>query len=216
MKRMFIISILSVFTMAGFAQQDAKAKEILEKVTKTTQGLASLEAKFSFEMNNAAEKIQEKSSGTIVLKNKKYKLNIPQMGLQVTCDGKTIWTYMVNSNEVNIANLDEDTGDLMDPSKIFTIYERGFNYKYLSETVEAGVPVYNIELTPQKPTGEIQKIKIMIDKQKMLIRGANMIGKDNNVYNVLVSEFKTDGAYNDADFVFDPKKYKGIEVVDMR
>ncbi|MEI8115197.1 MAG: outer membrane lipoprotein carrier protein LolA [Bacteroidia bacterium] len=216
MKRLVLIAILSIFTATGFAQQDAKAKEILEKVTKTTQSLASLEAKFSFEMNNTAEKIQEKSIGSIILKNKKYKLSIPQMGLQVTCDGKTIWTYMVNSNEVSIANLDESTEDLMDPAKIFTIYERGFNYSYAGESVEAGVPVYNIDLTPQKKTGEMQKIRIMIDKQKMLIRGANMSGKDGNKYNVLVSEFKTDGVYKDLDFVFDPKQIKGIEVVDMR
>jgi outer membrane lipoprotein-sorting protein len=216
MKRLFLISILLVFATAGFSQQDAKAKEILEKVTKTTQSLASLDAKFSFEMNNKAENIKEKSVGSIILKNKKYKLDIPQMGLQVTCDGKTIWTYLVNSNEVTIANLDESTDELMDPAKIFTIYERGFNYKFINESVDAGIPVYNIDLTPQKPTGDIQKIKIMIDKQKMLIRGANMTGKDGNTYLVSVSQFKTDGVYKDTDFVFDPKKYKGIEVIDMR
>ncbi len=216
MKRLFLISILSVFVLAGYAQQDAKAKEILEKVTKTTQSLASLDAKFSFEMNNKAENIKDKSVGSIVLKNKKYKLNIPQMGLQVTCDGKTIWTYMVNSNEVTVANLDESTDELMDPAKIFTIYEKGFNYKFISETVEAGVPVYNIELTPQKPSGDVQKIKLMINKQKMLIHGAVMTGKDGNTIIVAVTQLKTDGVYADSDFVFDSKKYKGIEVIDMR
>lgn len=216
MKRLILISILSVFVITVYSQQDAKAKKILEKVTKTTQSYASIEAKFSFEMNNAKEKIQEKSTGSIILKNKKYKLNIPQMGLQVTCDGKTIWTYMVNSNEVNISNLDEETEDLMDPSKIFTVYERGFNYKYIGESIDAGVPVYSIDLTPQKSTGDIQKILIVIDKQKMLIRGANMTGKDGNKYNVIVNQFITDGVYNDSDFVFDPKKYKGVEIVDMR
>lgn len=216
MKKLFLVVTLLVCATLGFSQQDAKAKEILEKVTKTTQSLASLDAKFSFEMNNKAQNIQDKSSGSIILKGKKYKLNIPQMGLQVTCDGKTIWTYMVNSNEVTIANLDESTDELMDPAKIFTIYERGFNYKFVGESVEGGIPVYNIDLTPQKPSGDIQKIKIMIDKQKMLIRGANMVGKDGNNYTVSVSQFKTDGVYGDSDFVFDPKKYKGIEIVDMR
>jgi outer membrane lipoprotein-sorting protein len=123
---------------------------------------------------------------------------------------------MVKSNEVSISNLDEETDDLMDPSKIFTIYERGFNYKFAGESVDAGVPVYSIDLTPQKPTGDIQKILIMIDKQKMLIRGANMTGKDGNKYNVSVNQFITDGVYKDSDFVFDSKKYKGIEVIDMR
>lgn len=216
MKQLILISILFAFAVQGYSQQDAKAKEILEKVTKTTQSLASLDARFSFEMNNKAENIKDKSIGSIILKNKKYKLNIPQMGLQVTCDGKTIWTYMVNSNEVTIANLDESTDELMDPAKIFTIYEKGFNYKFISETVDAGVPVYNIDLTPQKPSGDIQKIKLMIDKPKMLIHGAVMTGKDGNTIIVSVTQMKTDGVYADSDFVFDPKKYKGIEIVDMR
>jgi outer membrane lipoprotein-sorting protein len=216
MNKLILITILSFFVVAGYSQQDAKAKEILEKVTKTTQSLASIDAKFSFEMNNKTENIQEKSTGSIILKNKKYKLEIPKMGLQVTCDGKTIWTYMVKSNEVNISNLDEETDDLMDPSRIFTIYEKGFNYKFAGESVDGGVPVYNINLSPQKPTGEISTIKLMIDKQKMLIHGANMTGKDGNIYNVIINQFKTDGVYKDSDFIFDPSKYKGVEVVDMR
>ena len=216
MKKLFIISILTLFVVFGYSQQDAKAKEILQKVTKTTQALPSIEAKFSFEMNNKAENIQEKSNGSIILKDKKYKLNIPQMGLQVTCDGKTIWTYMVHSNEVTISTLDEETDDLMDPSRIFTIYERGFNYKYLGESVDESVPVYNIDLTPQKATGDIRTIKLMINKQKNLIHGANMTGKDGNQYNVSIKEFKTDGVFKDSDFVFDPKQYKGVEIVDLR
>ena len=216
MKKLFIISILTLFVAVGYSQQDAKAKEILQKVTKTTQSLPSIDAKFSFEMNNKAEKIQEKSNGSIILKDKKYKLNIPQMGLQVTCDGKTIWTYMLHSNEVTISTLDEETDDLMDPSRIFTIYERGFNYKYGGESVDEGVPIYNIDLTPQKATGDIRTIKLMINKQKMLIHGANMTGKDGNIYNVSIKEFKTDGVYKDSDFVFDAKQYKGVEIVDLR
>ena len=216
MKRFLMFTLLSVFVMTGYAQQDAKAKDILEKVTKKTQSLPSIDAKFSFEMSNKAQNIQEKSTGSIVLKNKKYILHIPQMGLEVTCDGNSIWTYMVNSNEVSISSLDESTDDLMDPSKIFTIYERGYNYKFVNESVDGTVPVYNIDLTPQKPSGDIQKIRIMIDKSKMLIRGANMTGKDGNAYSVAITQMKTDGVYKDSDFVFDAKKYKGIEVVDMR
>ena len=216
MKHLFLVSFLMFFILAGYSQQDAKAKEILEKVTKTTQSLSSLDAKFSFEMNNKTQNIQEKYTGSIVLKNKKYKLDIPQMGLQVTSDGKTIWTFNSNSNEVNISNLDDATDELLDPARIFTIYQTGYDYNYLGEGVVSGVPVYHIDLTPQKPTGDIQKIKIMIDKQKMLIRGANMTGKDGNAYSVLVSQLKTDGVFPDSDFVFDTKKHKDAEVVDLR
>ncbi|MBC8005381.1 MAG: outer membrane lipoprotein carrier protein LolA [Verrucomicrobia bacterium] len=216
MKKLFIISVLFLMAATGYSQQDAKAKEILEKVTKKTQSLPSIEAKFTFEMNNKAENIKDKSSGTLVLKNKKYKLNIPQMGLEVLSDGKTIWTYMLNANEVSISSADDATDDLMAPERIFTIYERGFNYKYLGESTEAGVPVYNIDLMPQKATGDIRSIKLMVDKNKMLIHGANMIGKDGNIYNIVIQQYKTDGVYKDTDFVFDTAKHKGVEVVDMR
>lgn len=216
MKRILLITILSAIMLPGYSQQDKKAREILEKVTKTTQSLPSLEAEFSFEMNNKAANIQEKNSGTIILKDKKYKLDIPKMGLQITCDGKTIWSYMKSSNEVTISNLDDNTDDLMDPSKIFTIYERGFNYKFVDESVDEGVPVYVIDLEPQKPNGDVQTIRIMIDKQKNLIRAAKMTGKDGNKYDVSITRFKTDGVYTNSDFVFDPAKYKGVEVVDMR
>ncbi len=216
MKQLLLITVFALIAWTGYSQQDAKAKEILERVTKTTQSFASLDAKFSFEMNNKVQNIKDKSEGSIILKNKKYKLDLPQMGMKVTCDGKTIWSYMVNSNEVTISNLDDAADEIMDPSKIFTIYEHGYNYKFLNESVDAGVSVYNIELIPQKPTGDIQKIKLMIDKQKMLIHGAVLNGKEGNTVIISVSQYKTDGVFSDADFVFDPKKYKGIEVVDVR
>lgn len=216
MRRILFVTILMALVITGRAQQDAKARGILEKVTKTTQSLPSLEAAFTFEMNNKAQNIHEKNEGTIILKGKKYKLNIPNMGIEITCDGKTIWTYMVNSNEVNVSNLADQTDELMDPSKIFTIYEHGFDYKFVNESVDDGVPVYVIDLNPQKPTGDVQSIRILIDKQKNLIRGAYMTGKDGNKYTVAITKFKTDGVYSDADFVFDPSKHKGVDVVDMR
>jgi outer membrane lipoprotein-sorting protein len=198
------------------AQQDVQAKEILSKVSQTMKSKPSVDAKFTFEMSNKKQNIQEKSTGTIVLKDKKYKLNIPQMGLQVTSDGTTIWTYMVNSNEVSISNLADATDDLMDPSRIFTIYERGYNYKFSGESVDSGIAVYNVDLTPQKASSEAKSIKLLIDKQKMLIYKANIEGKDGNNYQLTIKEYKTDVVYKDTEFTFDPGKIKGIEVIDMR
>jgi len=56
----------------------------------------------------------------------------------------------------------------------------------------------------------------MINKQRMLIHGANMMGKDGNQYNVSIKEFKTDGVFKDSDFVFDSTQHKGVEIVDLR
>ena len=216
MKKALIILFSLVVTFQGFGQQDSKAKEILSKVTEKTKGYQSIEATFSFVMNNVAENIQENNKGTIVLKGNKYKVRIPDMGLEIYCDGSSIWTYLQNANEVNISTLDEDADNLMNPSRIFTIYERGFNSKYVGESVVDGIPVYSIDLIPENDEMEIEQIRIIIDKQKMLVRSAEMKGKDGNNYHVSIDQFKTDIAYPDTAFVFDPAKHEGVQVVDMR
>lgn len=212
--------LLLIFLFAGssiFAQQDQKAKEILDKVTQTTQSYKSIEANFSFEMENKEQNINEKHTGNVVLKGNKYKVHLTEMGLEVYSDGKDVWTYMSEANEVNISAINGQQEDnMMDPSKVFTIYQNGFNYKYIGEENQNGRIIYAIDLIPQSSNNNYSLIRVNIDKAKMSIYSARMQGKDGNTYTVKIDQFKTDKAFDDSFFVFDPKKHPNIEIVDMR
>lgn len=216
MKRLVVLMTVVFCWAVGYAQQDQKAKEILEKVTKATQGYSSISASFNYVMENKAEDIHEENKGNILLKGNKYHLSLPQMGMQMFTDGKTVWTYMKDANEVTIANAGDDMNEAMDPSKLFTIYEHGFNYKYIEEKTVDGVPVYIIDLFPENSEIEYSKIRIQVEKKRMLIKRAEMIGKEGNNYIVEVNDLKTDVPTKDSDFVFDKSKFKGAEVVDLR
>jgi len=49
-------------------------------------------------------------------------------------DGVTVWTYLPEEKEVNIDNFDANADDVVNPSKIFDIYKKGYKYMYLAPT----------------------------------------------------------------------------------
>ncbi|HBL77611.1 MAG: hypothetical protein A2W90_03140 [Bacteroidetes bacterium GWF2_42_66] len=216
MSRIFLLAAFIFAGIATLAQQDPKAKEILDKVTQATQAYKSIEATFSFEMENKKQNIKEANNGSIILKGNKYKVHLNELGVEVYSDGKNIWTYMAEANEVSISEFSSENEDMMDPSKVFTIYQSGFNYKFVGEETLSGKSIYVIDLFPQNKDFNYSQIKVHIDKTKMLICSAIMQGKDGNVYTVKVDQFKTDKPYSDSFFVFDPSKHPNIEISDMR
>ncbi len=216
MKKLLFIAFFAFSGIMGFAQQDQKAKSILENVTKTTQSYITIQASFDYVMENKEEGIHEENKGNILMKGDKYQLKLPILGLEVFCDGNSVWTYMKDANEVSVSELDEESGEMMNPSKLFTIYENGFSYKFVEEKTVEGVGVYIIDLFPETDAIEYSKIRIQVDKQKMLIKKAEMIGKEGNNYIVKVNDLKTNVTADEKSFVFDSAKYPGVEVIDLR
>ena len=59
-----------------------------------------------------------------------YKLDM-STDLSIINNGETLWYFMKDVPEVQI--MESDSEDEMNPSKIFTIYERGYKYQYWTE-----------------------------------------------------------------------------------
>ena len=216
MKKIAVLVAVILFCNMGFAQQDEKAKGILEKVTAATRGYSTISASFNYVMENKKEGIHEENKGNIVLKGNKFHLNLPMLGLEMFNNGETVWTYMKDAGEVTVADADDEMNELMDPSKIFTIYEEGFSYKFVEEKTVDGTPVYVIDLFPEDDEIEYSKIRIQIEKQRMVIKHAEMVGKEGNNYIVKVDGLKTNVPAKDSDFVFDKGKHPNVEVIDLR
>ncbi|MGQ7868859.1 LolA family protein [Sunxiuqinia sp. sy24] len=216
MKRLAVLMTVIVCWSAGFAQQDQKAKDILEKVTSTTQSYSSISASFNYIMDNEAVGIHEENKGQILLKGQQFHLQLSQLGMEIFNNGKTVWTYMKDAGEVTVAEADDEMNEMMDPSTLFTIYEKGFNYEFVEEKTVAGVLVYIIDLFPENEEIEYSKIRIQIDKQRLLIRQAEMVGHEGNSYIVLVEDLKTNIPVKDSDFEFKAEDHPGVEVIDLR
>ena len=56
--------------------------------------------------------------------------------LSIINNGETLWYFMKDVPEVQI--MESDSEDEMNPSRIFTIYERGYKYQYAGESAIDG------------------------------------------------------------------------------
>ena len=216
MKRTFITCAILLIAIFSIAQQDPKAKGILDEVSSKTKTFKTILADFSFSMENKAMSINEKNEGTIELKGQKYVVDLPGTGMKVYSDGKNSWTYMKQGNQVTISSIEDSGSELMDPSSLFSIYEKGFTSKFVAEKNVGGKTVYQIDLFPDKKEFDVSKITIEIDKTTMMIKSAQLFGTDGNVYGIVVKKMETNKDFPDTDFVFDTKKFPDVEVIDLR
>ena len=210
------MSIVLFCTIFSMAQQDVKAKNILDKVSEKANSFSTISADFLFSMENKEMEIDEKNEGSIKLKGQKYSVDLPDVGIQVFSDGTTLWNYMKEGNQVTVSDVDDEGSELMDPSSIFSIYEKGFDSKFVSEKKVGGKTIYQIDLFPDSDEHEVSKITIFIDKTTLMIQSAILYGTDGNLYGIEVKNMETDKIFPDSDFVFNLSKYDDVEVIDFR
>ncbi|TNF42022.1 MAG: outer membrane lipoprotein carrier protein LolA [Bacteroidetes bacterium] len=216
MKRIIFTTVIIITTLFTKAQQDPKAKTILDEVSAKTRTYKTILADFSFSMENKEMSINEKNDGSIKLKGQKYLVDLPGTGIKVYSDGKTSWNYMKQGNQVTISTIEDAGSELMDPSSLFSIYEKGFTSKFVAEKNVSGKTVYQIDLFPDKKEYDVSKITIEINKATMMIQSAQLFGTDGNIYGINVKKMETNKDFPDSEFVFDAKKFPDVEIIDLR
>lgn len=211
-----IICLVLLVTIMGnlSAQKDTNAKTILDQISAKNKNYQTLRAEFLFSMDNPLEDIHERSEGEIIVKGDKYRLNL--MGIETYFDGTNIYSYLKDAEEVTISLPDEEEKEALNPAKMFSIYERGFTYKYINETQENGKRLHIIDLLPSEEDKAFSHIRLKIDKQQMQIYSLTSFGKDGNNITIKLKHLTPNINLSENDFVFDPKSHPGVEINDMR
>ena len=199
--------LISILVPTGLFAQDAKAKAILDELSKNTKSYSSMEAQFEYQMLNKADDIDEKQEGKLLSKGAKYRLNIA--GQVVLSDGKTVWTVLTDAEEVQVNDVPEedDSGEFISPSNILNLWEKGFKYKYDSETNLDGKAVDVINLYP---------IELYINKDRSGVLRIEIKGKDGTDYIYTIKNFKVNQTVTDQKFVFSAEEFPNFDVIDLR
>lgn len=208
--KIFILSCFVVYINPGFAQENNKAIKVLNDFSTKIQSFNTITALFSFSLENKEEDMLDSFDGEIILKGGKYKLLI--MDTETYFDGKTMWSYLPDFEEVSISEPDQEQSSMFDPAKIFTIYKEGFNNEYNGEKDGH----YQISLIPEDTKTTYSKIDVQIIKNTLQLLSVRYYGKDGNDYIVKIKSFKTNIAYNDSTFTFNPDSHPGLEIIDLR
>ncbi len=216
MKRVFLLVVgLLVVTLLS-AQSDQRARQMLEQTSKKMQSFQTLSASFLFTMENNRMGINEKNSGSLLLKGAKYQVKLPDLGMQVFSDGKTVWNFMEAANQVLVTNAGDDSQGVIDPSMIFNVYKEGFSYTYLEEKSVAGKQIAYMELIPDDKSGDFTKITVGVDKNALMVHSLVTHGKDGNLYGIYVNDYRTNQAIDDGQFVFSKTAHPRVEEIDFR
>jgi outer membrane lipoprotein carrier protein len=214
-KKSLLLGVAIIIATLGMAQnaKQNEAEKLMDKISKRYKAFKSIKADFVYTIENKQQKSQEKQKGNLMVKGNKFRLDIANQ--IIICDNKTIWTYSKEVNEVQIDNYNPKEGAIR-IDDIFTMYGKGFLYKTLETKKEGNREIVTIELTPKDKKKKFFKIKVVVDKTNQTILSSQVFDKSGTIHTYTVTNQVPNFKFEDNQFVFDPKKYQGIEIIDLR
>jgi outer membrane lipoprotein carrier protein len=213
MRKVLLALGMTALVASVFAQtKDQKASALLDEVSTKTKSYKTIQADFTYTMENKQAKINEAKSGVLLVSGDKYRLTAS--GQTVISDGKTVWTYLKESNEVQVNNV-ENKEDAFTPSRLLTSYNQNYKSTIIKDKSNTDPNLESIELTPNT-VKNFTKAVLTVDKVKKQVRAFRLFDKSGNIFTYKVTKFQTDVPTAASDFTFDPAKFPGVEVIDMR
>lgn len=198
--------------MAGTAQAQNNSQKILDELANRTNSAKNIQVGFSYEMENTDADIHEATEGSLVVSGNKYLLKIA--GQEIICDGKTIWTYIADADEVQINEVDEE--ESFSPTKLLSSYTDDYDASLEKEYSENGRKYYLMKLKPKDKDSGFDYVHLKIEKEKMQLAAFILYDFDNNVFSYIIKEYLTDIALDENAFTFDETKYPDVDIIDMR
>jgi len=203
--------LLFIISVNIFGQNDQQAVRILDKLSAAATSAPSVSMKFTVLTINQMENSRDSSTGSVIISKNQYNLSLPD---NITWfDGTTSWSYLKAEKEVNITKPDKkDDSFLGKPSAIFTLYKKGYKTRLIEEKETGAV----IDLYPTDIKSDLVRIRLTVSKSGTELIDAEYKRKDGITVFLKVKEFSLKIKPDPDTFTFNPLKYKGVEIIDMR
>ncbi len=207
-----ILYLMLLFISGGLSAQNATT--ILDKAAKAYEAANGMKAEFAMRIRSDKQQVTESFEGEIHIKGDKFCVKTPDM--QTWFDGKTQWTYLLRTEEVNVTNPDGAELQLMNPALLLKDHQKGFTAKYQGEsTTASGKSAYDVTLIPRKK-GNVTQIDLQIEKLSNLPAAVTVVSKDGMTSAIRIVKIKTGMNQPDSYFVFKPSDFPDAEVIDLR
>jgi len=204
-----ILAISLSFINMSYAQN---AEDILEELSTKTNSYKNIKTSFAYKMVNLEAEIDETTNGTLIVSGNKYHLIIA--GQEVICNGETLWTYLVDSEEVQVNEVSEDEG--FSPTKLLSSYNDDYTSKLAEDIIKDGTSFYQLNLKPKDKNSNFDYVVLSVNKELLQLSEFIMYDFDGNVFSYEIKQFVTDSEIPSDSFTFDTAKYPNVEIIDMR
>ena len=201
MKTLIILYILLFLPLHLFAQNKAKANEILKKTENLIQNAKGIRTVF-----------ESNERGELWIKGEKFYLNCA--GIQTWYNGKTQWSYVEDNEEVNISTPTLEELQQINPYFIMKFYKSGYNYQYKGIHTINNQTGYEIVLTPLNQQ-DITSITLLISTEYIPLYLKIEQNYQSSV-EFYITTFQPSPDLSDEWFTFDNNKFPDAEIIDLR
>jgi outer membrane lipoprotein-sorting protein len=193
------------------AQNNVQAEQILTDLL-TSAKTNAIKTNFKLIILQKKDPIPQISSGTFTLKSNKFVLEMDAMNAWF--DGKTQWAYIPQSNEVSITEPTEKELSETNPMSVLSGFKTKCSIKFSSKIKSN--QNYCIEMIPKITNKDISKIEVQINKTNGNLFSIKINNKNGDASVLTLSNFQKGLNVSENIFVFNPSKYKGITINDLR
>jgi outer membrane lipoprotein-sorting protein len=207
----YLILLVGLVSYTAFGQ-DAKAQEILDKLSAKMKAQKSYYIEFSANIKNSSSGTNETVTGKGWVKDNKFYASYGEN--TIISNGMKTWTVVKEEKTVYETDAADDDEESVNPKKLMTMWENGFKNKYgETETID-GVKCHKILLYPKEPGKvEYHTLVVYISTSTSELKKVVMRGKDGTNTSYSLTEYQANPAIDDSKFVYDAKKYPGYTLV---
>ncbi len=199
--RCFALCFTLLLAHAAIAQT---ATAVLDKTAQKFKAAKGVKA--SFTMDSGAGP----STGTIRLQGSKFTINIGD-DYVVWFDGKDMWSYLKDNQEVNITNPTQKEIAKMNPYAFVDLYKKGYEVKMGKSTAK----YFEVILKAKDKSSSLQNVTLHINKvnyQPIMID----MSSPKTANKIKITSYQTNLNFDPSTFVFQKKQYPDVEVIDLR
>lgn len=202
MKKICLALLLMLLSLGVSAQNATQARKILDKTASIVgrKGGASANFKLSSAKIGAVR-------GTIAIKGRMFHASTPKA--IVWYNGKTQWSYMQSTNEVNVTTPTEAQRMQMNPYTFITMYKSGYNLSMSKSGAN-----YLIHMTAQNKKRSVQELWLTVNSKSYTPSKVKM--REGSTWTTIdIYNFQAKN-YSNRTFTFNAKEFPKAEVIDLR
>lgn len=200
MKKKIVLMALAI--VVSLCSQGQTARQVLDKTAAVIGRKGGAQANFKLTDSQYGT-----ISGTLAIKGNKFQANTSEA--IVWYDGKTQWSYLRKTNEVNVTHPTQAQQMAMNPYSFINIYKTGYD-----ATLTTTGSNHVVHLSAQNKNRTVQELYITINRTTHVPSLVKMRNGTNRT-TINISNFKAKNQ-SDATFVFRSKDFPHAEVIDLR
>ena len=205
----FILLLLGCYTVA-LAQGPEQAKYLLNQVSVEIKKQKNLRLEFQYVLENKEEQIKQETEGKVTLAGDQYKLEFLEV-IQLF-DGKKIYTIVPENEEVTVSIPDEGEAISVNPSKLLSFYEEGYDYHWDISQRVMGRNIQFVKLIPSEENEDIQYLLLGIDVAKNSIYRLIEIGNNKTTTTLTIINQEENISLPEDYFEFNSSEYPNFYI----